>query len=172
MKKMLRKKKMVVTIALAVLLLVSYLVYSRPMPLSQLYPQLPLAECIGISGYYHTSTQTDGFTQFTIEADSEDFQELCSLFNEKTYRRSLRNLLPQGTRYHRTTDEFEFQWEVYFHFDTIEFPDGNAGSGPLLQVQYWYGELDIKNMTLERGRHSCYTSEQDDWAEEILDIIR
>ena len=172
MKKMFRKKKTVVVIAMAVLLLVSYLIYSRPMTLSQLSPLLPLDECVGISGYYRTTDQTDGLTQFTIEAGSEEFQELCSLFNEKTYRRSLKNLFPRGTRYHQTTNEFEFQWEVWFHFDTIEFPDGNGGSGPLLQVQYWYGELDIENKVWERGRRSCYTSEQDALAREILDIIR
>jgi len=158
-------------IALAVLLFVSYLVYSRPMTLSQIHPLLPLDKCVGISGYYRTSDDTEGLTQFAIEADSEEFQELCSLFNEKTYRRSLRDLLPRGTRIHQTTGKFEFQWEVWFHFDTIEFPDGNAGSGPLLQVQYWYGELDIENRVLEKDRRICHTGEQDDWAKGILDII-
>jgi len=171
-KNIFRKKKTVVVIALAVILLISYLVYSRPMTLSQLSPLLPLDQCVGISGYYRTTDQTDGLTQFTMEAGSEEFQELCSLFNEKTYRRSLKNLFPGGTRYHQTTNEFEFQWEVWFHFDAIEFPDGNGGSGPLLQVQYWYGELDIENKVWERSRRSCYTSEQDVWAREILDIIR
>ena len=172
MKKIFRNRKIVAMIALAVLLLVSYLVYSRPMTLSQLCPLLTLDKCVEISGYYRTSTQTDGLTQFTIEADSKEFQELCSLFNEKTYRRSLRDLLPRGARTHQTTNEFEFQWEVMFHFDAIEFPDGNAGSGPLLQVQYWYGELDIENKVWENTRLFCYTNEQDVWAKEILDIIR
>lgn len=171
MKKIFSKRKTVVMIALAVLLLVFYLVYSRPMTLSQLCPLLPLDECIGISGYYRTSDQTGGFTQFTIEADSEEFQELTRLFNEKTYRRSLKDLFPKGARTHQTTGKFEFQWEVWFHFDTIEFPDGNAGSGPLLQIQYWYGELDIENMVWQKDGRICHTSEQDAWAKEILDII-
>jgi len=172
MKKIFRKRKTVVMLALAVLLLVSYLIYSRPMTLSQLHPLLPLSECVGISGYYRTSEQTDGLTQFTIEADSEEFQELCSLFNEKTYRRSLKDLFPRGGRTHQTTGKFEFQWEVWFHFDTIEFPDGNAGSGPLLQFQYWYGELDIENRVFDKERRICHTDEQDAWAKEILDIIQ
>ena len=172
MNKIFRKKKTVAMLALAVLLLVSYLIYSRPMTLSQIHPLLLLDQCVGISGYYHTSEQTSGFTQFTIEADSEEFQELCSLFNEKTYRRSLKDLLPRGTRTHQTTSKFEFQWEVWFHFDTVEFPDGNAGSGPLLQVQYWYGELDIENRVFEKERRICHTAEQDAWAKEILDIIQ
>lgn len=172
MKKIFRKRKIVVVIVLVVLLLASYLVYSRPMTLSQLYPLLDIDQCVKISGYYRTSTQTGGFTEFTIEAGSKKFQELCSLFHEKTYRCSLRNLLSKGTRIHQTTNEFEFQWEVMFHFDTIEFPDGNAGSGPLLQIQYWYGELDIENKAWKIERRSYHTSGQDAWAREILDIIR
>lgn len=77
MKKIFRKRRTVVVIALAVLLLVSYLVYSRPMTLSQLFPLRDIDQCIGISGYYSTSTQTDGIAQFTIEPGSEEFQELC-----------------------------------------------------------------------------------------------
>ena len=84
----------------------------------------------------------------------------------------MKDLLPRGTRIHQTTGEFEFQWEVMFYFDTIEFPDGNAGSGPLLQVQYWYGELDIENRVFEKESRICHTTEQDAWAKEILDIIR
>ena len=171
MKKVFRKKKTVVMLLVTVLLLVSWLVYSRPVTLSQLCPLLPLGECVGISGYYRTSDQTGGLTQFTVEAGSEEFRELCRLFGEKTYRRSLKDLLPRGTRIHQTTGKFEFQWEVWFHFDTVEFPDGNAGSGPLLQVQYWYGELDIKNRGFEEDIRSCHTTEQDTWAKEILDII-
>lgn len=173
MKKILRTKKTVVMLALAVLLLVSYLIYSRPMTLSRLYPLLPLDQCVGISGYYRTTEQPGvELMQFTVEADSEEFQELCSLFNEKTYRRSLKNLFSRGTRYHPLTGEFEFQWEVWFHFDTIEFPDGNGGSGPLLQIQYWYGELEIENMVWEKSRRISHTDDQDIWAKEILDIIQ
>ena len=46
MKKIFRKKKIVAMIALAVLLLVSYLVYSRPMTLSQLCPLLTLDKSV------------------------------------------------------------------------------------------------------------------------------
>ena len=172
MKKIFRKRRTVVVIALAVLLLVSYLVYSRPMTLSQLFPLRDIDQCIGISGYYRTSTQTDGITQFAIEPGSEEFQELCRLFNEKTYRRSLRGLLARGVRTQPITDKFEFEWEVMFHFDTIAFPDGNAGSGPLLRVQYWYGELDIENVVWKSVRRSYHTREQDAWAREILDCMR
>lgn len=167
-----KTKSMITALSVVVLLLVAYFIYSRPMTLSQINPLLPLDKCVGISGYYRTSDDADGLMQFTIAADSEEFQELCSLFNEKTYRRSLKDLLPRGTRIHQTTGEFEFQWEVMFYFDTIEFPDGNAGSGPLLQVQYWYGELDIENRVFEKESRICHTTEQDAWAKEILDIIR
>ena len=167
-----KRKKTAAAVIVLLLLAAAYAVYSRPMTLFQLHPLLPLDQCVGISGYYHTSEQTSGFTQFTIEADSEEFQELCSLFNEKTYRRSLKDLLPRGTRTHLTTSKFDFQWKVWFHFDTVELPDGNGGSGSLLQVNYWYGELEIDNALLENGRRICRTKDQDAWAKEILEIIQ
>ena len=113
MKKIFRKRRTVVVIALAVLLLVSYLVYSRPMTLSQLFPLRDIDQCIGISGYYRTSTQTDGITQFAIEPGSEEFQELCRLFNEKTYRRSLRGLLSRGVRTQPITDKLQFENHIF-----------------------------------------------------------
>jgi len=167
MKKMLRKRKIVVLTAAAVLLLVSYLLYSRPMTLSQLYPSLTLDKCVEISGYYEDGKGVS-FTNFTAEKDTEAYESLWEMLYEQKYRRSLRDLMPRRSRTHRYQPG-DFQWEVIFRFDTVEFPDGNSASGSLLRIQYWYGDLDIH---FNGGVRSCHTSEQDTWAKEILDIIR
>ena len=99
MKKVHKKKIIIVAIA-AALLIVTYLFYSRPMTVSQLYPMLPLDECTKIRGYYDDGTGP-AQVEFNIEKDSEEFQKLCSLFYEQDYRRSLRDILPRGTRTHR-----------------------------------------------------------------------
>lgn len=165
--KKLNRKKTISLVSVLILLVFVYLVYSRPMTVSQLYPMLSLEKCTEIRGYYRIGVQTEQ-TEFTVDQDSEEFQKLCSLFYEQEYRRSFRDLLPRGTRIHRTEPD-DFQWDVSFCFEDVEFPDGSSGSGALLHFQNWYGELDID---FNAQTHSCYVNEQEAWAQEILDIIQ
>lgn len=160
-------KKHVVIVVVAALLLAGYLFYSRPMTISQLYPMLTLDKCIEIRGYYEVGMQVEP-TEFTIEKDSDEFQEMCSLFYEQEYRRSLRDLLPRGTRIHRTEPN-DYQWDVYFNFENVVFPSGSTGSGLMLHFQNWYGKLDIH---FDGETHSYYTDSQEMWAKEVLDIIQ
>lgn len=155
-----KHKRLFIVIAVAVLLLAAYLFYSRPMTISQLYPMLTLDKCTEIRGYYSAGMKAAELTEFTIEQNSNEFQKLCSLFFEKNYRRSLKDILPKGTRFHRAEPD---------DFEDIELPDGNHGSGSMLHFQSWYGELDI---SFDGETHSCHTSEQEVWAKEVLDIIR
>lgn len=161
------RRKTIMGIVFAILILTICLFYSRPMSVTQLYPMLTLDKCTGIRGYYEVGMQEEQ-TAFTVERDSEEFQKLCGLFFEKKYRRSFKDILPRGTRIHRTEPD-DFQWDVYFCFENIVFPDGNIGSGSMLHFQSWYGEMDIY---FDGERYSCNTSEQEIWEKEILDIIQ
>ena len=160
-------KKIVIVAIVAVLLIVAYLFYSRPMTISQLYPMFTLDKCTEIRGYYEIGAKAE-MSEFTIEKDSDEFQKLCALFWEQEYCRSLRDILPRGTRTHRTEPD-DYQWDVYFYFEDITLPDGSTGSGAMLHFQSWYGELDIY---FDGETYSCHTSEQEAWAKEILDIIQ
>lgn len=164
---MLMKKKAVRGLISVLFLIAVYLVYSRPMTVSKLYPMFTLDKCTGIEGYYHDGTQVD-LTKFTIEEGSEEYQNMCELFFEQKYRRSLRDILPRGSRTHRY-EPGDFQWEVYFCFEDVELPDGSRGSGPMLQFKSWYGDLDIY---FDGERLTCYTDDQDNWVKEVFDIIR
>ncbi len=143
--------------------------YSRPKTVSQLYPMFTLDKCTEIRGYY-IDTQP-GMTEYTIEKDSDEFQKLCALFWEQEYCRSLRDILPRGTRTYQTQpdDPNDYQWDVYFCFEDITLPDGSIGSGAMLHFQSWYGELDIY---FDGESYSCYTGGQEVWAKEILEIIQ
>ena len=165
--KKLRTKRKVVIIAVLLLFVAAYLLYSRPMTIQQRYSMLTLDKCSGISGYYEDGTGV-ALKEFTIDKNSEEFEMLCDLLFEQEYSRSLRDLLPRGTRTHRT-EPGDFQWEVYFHFEDIAFPDGSIGSGKTLRVESWYGDLDIY---FDGEVLSCYTNEQETWAKEVLNIIR
>lgn len=158
----------IVVICIILLLIAAYLLYSRPMTIQERYPMLTLDKCSGITGSYFDGTGV-AFEEFTIDKNSEEFEMLCSLLYEQDYRRSLRDLLPSGTRYHATTQPDEFQWDVFFHFEDVEFPDGSISSGPILRVQIWYGELDIH---FDGEFLSCRTKEQETWAKEVLNIIK
>lgn len=165
--KKVRTKKIVIVASVAILVIAACLFYSRPKTVSQLYPMFTLDKCTEIRGYYEIGTQPE-MTEYTIEKDSDKFQKLCTLFWEQEYCRSLRDILPRGTRIHQTQPD-DYQWDVYFYFEDIALPDGSIGSGAMLHFQNWYGELDIY---FDGETYSCHTREQGVWAKEILDIIQ
>ncbi len=158
--------KLAALAALAAVLL-AWAFSSRPMTIAQRYPMLTADSCTGIQGYYYDGTQT-GFTNVVLEKDSQEFRQLWELFFQRSYRRSLRDLLPRGTRIH-SAQPGDFQWEVFFEFENVPFPDGSTGSGTLLHIQNWYGELDLH---FDGEPESCITQDQQAWAAEVLDILR
>ena len=85
-----------------------------------------------------------------------------------SYRRSLKDILPRGTHIH-PTEAGDFQWEVIFHFDNVVLNDGSIGSGGMLRIQSWYGELDIH---FDGEILACNTDEQETWEKEVLDAIQ
>ena len=161
------KKKVILRLIPVIFIFAIYLVYSRPMTVSQLYPMFTLDKCTGIGGYYNDGTQVD-LTKFTIEQGSEEYAKLCEMFYEKEYRRKLADILPRGTRSHRY-EPGDFQREVYFYFEDIEMSDGSRGSGPMLQFKSWYGDLDIFSVG---EYYSCYTNQQKEWEKEVFDLIK
>ena len=164
--KKLNVKKVVTMLGVTLLLLAAYLIYSRPMTIQQRYPMLDLDQCTELSGYYEIGGK--GRTEFTIDKNSEEFETLCTLLYEQAYRRSLKDLLPRGTRTYRVLPE-DFEWEVFFQFEDVAFPDGSHTSGRILRVDYWYGELDIH---FYGDIVSCSTKQQEAWAKQVLDTIQ
>ena len=160
------KKKLITPLVCAVFLLLVYAVYSRPMTVTQLYPALTLDHCTAIHVSYEVAPQTEK-TEAVVEKDSEAYRVLCDLLYGQSYCRRLRDLLPRGTRIH-PTQPGDFQWEALFFFEDVSLPDGSVGSGAMLRIQYWYGELDIHFAGETRA---CRTSGQEAWAEEVLNVL-
>ena len=159
-------KKVVMAMAVIVLFAAVSLFYSRPMTPEQRYPMLSLHKCTELRVCYRTDGQAE-LTEFTIDKNCQEFQVLCDLLYEQSYCRSLRDLFPRGTRVH-PTEPGDFEWEVLFCFEGIVFPNGSIGSGGLLRIQNWYGDLDLY---FDGEVLSCYTKEQEAWAKEVLDGI-
>lgn len=166
MKKM-KAKNVVILISAIILLVAVYLFYSRPMTIQQRYPMLTLDKCIEISGYYKVDEQVE-LTEFSIDKDSKEFEALWGLLYEQDYRRALKDILPRGTRIH-PTEAGDFQWEVIVHFDDVVLNDGSIGSGGMLHIESWYGELDIH---FDGEILACYTDEQETWEKAVLEIIQ
>ncbi len=158
------KKKWIICLAATVCLLLAWWFYSRPMPMSQLYPMLNLDKCTQLRGYYRIGS--GDMEEFSAKTGSEEFEELCDLFFDRTYCRTLRDILPGGTRIHRTQPD-DFQWEVLFRFDDIRFADGSGSAE--VHFDFWYGELDIYFMG---ETYSCRTHDQEAWSEEVLKILQ
>ena len=165
--KTMKIRKVIIVIALILLCIFGYLFYSRPMSIQQRYPMLNLDKCTEITGYYKVDEQIE-LTEFSIEKDSKEFEALWALLYEQDYRRSLKDILPRGPRIH-PTEAGDFQWEVIFHFDNVVLNDGSIGSGGMLRIQSWYGELDIH---FDGEILACNTDEQETWEKEVLDAIQ
>ena len=160
------KTKLIVTLLLVILLIDIYCLYI-PRTLLTRYPMLTLDKCVEITGYYKVGEQEEA-TQFVIKREDEEFEKLFAQFYYQTFRRSPRDFLPRGTRYHATEPE-DFQWNVSFSYSAVEMPDGSVCSGEILQIQNWYGKLDIH---FDDQVEACYVKDQQEWTEKVLEIIQ
>ena len=161
------KRKWVILLAAAAVLLTAYLICSRPMTMAQRYPMLTADRCTEIRGYYGVGAEAEP-REFCVAQDDPEFQQLWQLFYGKEYRRALRDLLPRGTRYHRALPE-DFRWEVSFCFADVPMPDGSTGSGEMLRFENWYGQLDI---FFDGTQRACRTAGQEAWSAQVLELIQ
>lgn len=161
------------TVVILAALAAGALWYTRPIALEDLYPGLDLSACDEIRilrAVYQTSSSSRDAEeyQFTISPEDTDFSLMLSQFQNRTFRRSLLNLLPRGTWIHNT-QEGDFEWELTLCFDEpLILPDGNGVSGALIHLSDFYGKLELShNGTTWR----CTTTDMDQWLSDVMDII-
>lgn len=140
--------------------------YTRPLTLEQRYPVLDMSQCTQIRGYYYDGTGTKD-TPFTISPGDPHFDEVIERFRSAAFRTNLRNLFPQGTKTHRY-DEGDFRWEVIFQFERVLFPNGDTGSGDMLHISNFFGDI---NVFFDGEEVNCSVRNQEQWAEDIMRII-
>ena len=109
------------------------------MTIPQRYPMLMLDKCSGISGYYCEDTMMDS-KKFTINTSSQEYKVLSDLIYDKKYHRSIWDLLPRGTRFHRQ-EMGDFQWEVYFN--DIELADGSPELTSADKIEVKIEHMDV-----------------------------
>ena len=114
--------------------------YTRPLPLSDFFPGVDLADCTEIRGYYTNDALRDDIA-FSLTPDDPDFEPLRKLFASATFRRSL--LPTAGGQMHRW-QEGDFRWTATLNFEEpVPLSDGSLASGSLLRVDDFFGQISV-----------------------------
>lgn len=165
------KKKWIILAAIAVALTAFCLWYTRPIPFQDLIPGTDLSPCQQIRVYasYEKDISQREEYELTITPEDPSFDPLLSLFTDRSYCRSLRNLLPRGGRIHNTQPG-DFEWLVYLDYEEpITLPDGSEGSGTLFRFTNFFGTLDVSVL---REDWQANTDQQEQWLWEVMEIIQ
>ena len=162
------KKRVKATIFVVLLLcIVAFvLVYTRPLTLAQRYPVLDLSQCTQIQGSY-SDTADMGEIQFTIHPEDPHFHEMIELFQSAAFQTRLRNIFPQGTKTHRYNDG-DFKWFVAFRFEDVAFPNGGTGSGALLQINNFFGDIEL---SFDGKQVNCAAKNQEQLLSDVMNTI-
>ena len=170
---MTKSKKILVIVlaALALCVVAAILIYTRSFTIEQRYPALDMSECTKITGYYEDGEERED-KQFALQPEDPHFAELLEMFSAADFKTRLSNLLPQSdTKTHAYEEgDTNVYWRVLFSFEDTVLPDGSTASGYLLQVDNFFGDLEL--MALDDSWIRCSVSAQDQWAQEIFAIIR
>lgn len=164
-------KKYVRLLPAVILLLAAalfWLIYTRPAGIEQRYPMLDLSQCTQINGYYYGYDKAGAEdTPFTLTPEDPHFAALTELLQTREFRTKLRNLFPDTAKVHRYS-EGDFQWTLTLHFEDVPFPNGNVGSGALLRIDNFFGDLELHS---DGENTHCFTADQDAWLKSVMDII-
>ncbi len=158
-----------IAIAAAAVILAAAAFYTRPLALSQICGDIDILQSNCVHGYYTDSPRMTEDGRFEIEEDDERFLKIIELFKNKKFKRSLWNFLPNGTKMHRFEDG-DFKWEVMFDFNEIMLPDGSKGSGSVIRVSNFFGEVLEIHFNGDTWR--CDVSDKDTWLEEVMSLIK
>lgn len=142
------------------------LVYTRPLTIEQRYPVLDISQCTQIRGYYYDGTDIED-TPFTIYPDDPHFDEMIELFRSAAFKTKLRNIFPRGTKTHLYSDG-DYEWEVMFRFEDVLFPSGDMGSGDMLHIRNFFGDIDL---SFDGEQVNCSVKNQEQWLKDVMSII-
>ena len=162
------KKKRLLPLGILAVLVLSALIYTRPMTLQEI-GKVDIAQCESVSGYHRRAPDSE-FTSFELSAEDERCSQLIDLFAQQKYRRSRINLLsPDGGSTHRPKDG-DFIWDLSFNFGPTDFPDGSTGEGVLVTCRNFFGKLSLFR-AYDGKAIRCTTSEQEAFLQQVYDII-
>ena len=171
---MTRKRRVVLIVVLTLVLAVAAfcLWYTHPRSFSQLVPGAPPCQEIQISAHYRPegARQEEAY-HFSITPDNPIFDQLLSLFEHQTYRRSLRSLLPDNHVQTHAVQPGDFRWIVSLDgYEEVTLADGSRVSGTLFQCNNYYGTLYVGSMITDQNWQATVPS-QGQWVQTVMDLI-
>lgn len=149
------------------LLVVSGLLYKRPVTLAKLYPELDFGLCTGIRGDYCKGNIGDSVTVFSLEPGDPDLAVLCDLLQKTAFIPKFSNLLPRGTKTHALKDE-DVRWDMVIRFAQLAMPAGDTAIGDLLDIGNFYGTIELR----AGGNEKTYSvKDQEQWLRDVEEIL-
>lgn len=141
--------------------------FARPLTVGQMYPGLELDACVGMTAYYTDDSKGEPNRRTELSPGDEGFSSLLGLLQGQAFSRSPLWWIPTGTKTHRWEDG-DFKWELMLLFEDVPLPDGSAGSGAMLQLNNFFGELDLRGY--DGNTYPVRTSNQEQWVRDVLEI--
>lgn len=161
------KKILCALAALAVLAGLCFVLgYTRPMTLEQLCPGIRLEECRAIRASFRRGNAGEEIA-FTLQKDDAAFAQAIGLLETASFRCSLLSLFPLGGKSHALQPQ-DFKWLLLLEFGDTRLPDGTQGSGMLVELNDFYGTLEISYVG-ETWR--CSISDQEEWRGAMMECL-
>lgn len=161
-----KKIKWLVGVIIAICIVAACSIYTRPQTIEQSYPLLSISDCTEIQGYYFIAPCVEDI-QYHISTDDSRFSEIIQLVQSARIKKKLSNILPQETKTHRLSDG-DFKWELMLNFDDVSYLSGDHGSGYMLHIRNFFGEVSISF----DGEEVWYSvSNQEQWLRDIMEIV-
>lgn len=159
-------KTVAVILAVVCVIVITVLIYSRPMSISEICEGIDITKRAVLQGSY--SVYPVGLTEFEIGQDDAQFGPVMELLTGQKFRRSVRSLLPQGTKVYPLTDGV-FKWDILCEMREPVQIDGENVSGTVIRISDYYGELEIECV----GKiWRCSTSGQEQFVTDVLDVLK
>ena len=161
-----KKHASLVSLIVAVLaLLIFCLWYTAPRTAEELFSGFRWSEADSISGTYTFYTANDpgkapinnfGATD-EFQAGSDPFNSMLSLLRDLEYRRSLRNLLPSGTRTH------------LIHPGDLNAAAQVSSEKGIFTVQFWFEHVYVY---YDGQKYRCSIDQQQETAAALLALLQ
>ena len=147
------KKKRLLPLGILAVLVLSALIYTRPMPLEALC-EADITQCQSVFGYHFRAPQVED-TRFEFPSNDTHCAQLTALFAQQKFCRS---------------QDGDFRWEVGFCFDATDFPDGSTGEGVLVTCRNFFGKLSLFR-AYDGKTIRCTVQDQEAFLQQVYDII-
>ena len=161
------KKRLILCIGALLLAAAMCIWYGRPMTLEEICPGVKLDQCTKINAVYSTYSDKGLNQQTTLLPEDEAFPRLLELLQERQFCRSPLWWIPRGTRTHRVSRE-DFKWDLSLVFENVPLPDGSAGTGYMLHLNNFFGDLDLR---FDGETWPIRTADQEQWLSDVMGRI-